>query len=780
MGDELKDAGLDRSRDTGLLETLLENTPDYVYFKDKERRYVRASRPFETLLGRTQDEIVGQRDEDLFPQEVAMEGANDDLRVIEEGAALVNKLEGTEDPSGKMVWVLTTKVPWHDVDGNIQGLFGISRDITDHVMAEDSFKAETEMTNAALDAQLDTFFVFEPGTGRAVRWNRAFREVSGYTDEEISELPAPASYYSPEDLERANAFMTYVMEHEYGTIELQLICKDGNRIPTEYRVSVLRDENDDPRYLISIGRDISERKQSNEALRVQRERLARFMDSATDSFHLLDSELRLIDINERALSRIREVDNRVRSKESVVGRSLLDIYPFLRGSDEEARLRKVLKTKQPDNYDTFAEHPVHGTVYMAVKIFMVDEGLGLIATDISDRKHAEEQRLDLERQVQHSQKLESLGVLAGGIAHDFNNILVSIRGYADLALQELSAGAAERDYIEEVIVGAQRATELANQMLAYSGKGPSEVQPIDLNEIVEEMAGLLQVSTSKKSVLKYDLADNLPAIDGDSTQVRQVIMNLITNASESIGDESGVITVSTSMARHHGAETADGAVAQTESDCVCLEVSDTGCGMDEATRQKMFEPFYTTKFAGRGLGMAAVYGIVRGHGGSIDVRSEVDEGTSIKVLFPVSASRASEESESSSSDLPTEDSWTGTGTALVVDDEESVRKLAKTMIELMGFEVLEAADGHEAIEVFQGNLDTVRFVILDLTMPRMDGEECFHALCKLKSDVRVILSSGYSEQEITERLADLSIRGFIQKPYGFDTMKAKIREALAD
>ena len=180
---------------------------------------------------------------------------------------------------------------------------------THNTELESALRAETVFTNAALDAQLDTFFVFEPGTGKAVRWNRAFREVSGYTDEEIGELPAPASYYSPEDLERANAFMSEVMKDEYGTIELHLICKDGSTIPTEYRVSLLRDENGDPRYMISIGRDITDRRRSDEALRVQRERLARFMDSATESFHLLDSDLRIIDINEAALARIREVDN---------------------------------------------------------------------------------------------------------------------------------------------------------------------------------------------------------------------------------------------------------------------------------------------------------------------------------------------------------------------------------------------------------------------------------------------------------------------------------------
>ena len=645
----------------------------------------------------------------------------------------------------------------------------------------EALQAETEFTNAALDAQLDTFFVFEIGSRKAIRWNSAFREISGYTDEEISQLTAPDSYYSPEDLERANSFITEVMTQGSGTIELQLICKDGSKIPTEYRVSILRDHDDEPRYIISIGRDISELRRADRALRVQRERLARFMDSATDSFHLLDSDLRVIEINETALARIREVESKVQGKEDIVGRSLLDIYPFLRGSSEEARFRRVLSTRKPLAYDSSAEHPVRGKVHMSVKLFMVGDDLGLIATDISHRAQAEEERLDLERRVQHAQKLESLGVLAGGIAHDFNNILVSIRGYADLALQELPAGAAARNHVEEIIVGARRAKDLASQMLAYSGKGQFELQLIDLSEFVKEMANLLQVSTSKKAVLRYDFADDLPSIEGDTTQVRQVIMNLITNASEAIGDEGGVINVATGRTLRDSGDIAGGQPAESglQRDYVYLQVTDSGCGMDEATREKMFEPFFTTKFAGRGLGMAAVHGIVRGHGGSIEVRTQPGEGTTVKVLFPADRKQAIE-TRGSNDDAEEQEQWRGTGTALVVDDEESVRGLAKTMINLIGFQVLEAADGREAIEIFRESLGAIRFVILDLTMPHMDGEECLRELRALKSDIPVILSSGYSEQEISGRFASLGIDGFIQKPYGFETMRSKIRSAIED
>ena len=785
MTDDLKNAERDRSSGTGdiagtdprLLETLLAKSPDFVFFKDLDRRYVRVSRAFEDLLGRTENEILGKRDEDLFPPQVASEGAEDDRQVIDDGIPLVNRLEGAEDADGNMVWVLTTKTPWQDADGTVLGLFGIARDITDRVVAEDALRDETDFTRAALDAQLDTFFVFEFGTGRAVRWNRAFREVSGYTEREIAELPAPDSYYSSADLERAKAFIPEVVKRGSGMIELQLICKDGTRIPTEYKVSVLNDDNGEPRYIISIGRDVSERRRADRALRVHRERLARFMDSATDSFHLVDSDLCVIEINETALARIREAVDEVRVKEDVIGRSLLDIYPFLRGGSEEARFREVLRTGEPLTWDYSAEHPKRGTVHMTTQLFMVGDDLGLIATDISDRKQAEEERLSLERQVQQSQKLESLGVLAGGIAHDFNNILVPILGYADLALTEMAAGAPGRDRIEGIILGARRAKDLIAQMLAYSGKGSFELQPVDLNQFVREMVDLLRVSVSKKCALKYDFAERLPEIEGDTAQVRQIIMNLIINASEAMGDGDGVITIATGATQQTDAFDDQLTEPVCESGYVYLEVTDTGCGMDDATHAKMFEPFFSTKFTGRGLGMSAVQGIVRRHRGAIEVKTKTGAGTTVRVLFP--ADHEQRERTANGDAAETEDkAWHGSGTVLVVDDERPVRALASTMLELMGFEVLEAEDGREAIRVFRDNLETVRAVLLDLTMPRMDGEECYAALRELKSDVRVILSSGYSEHEILDRFSGLGIRGFIQKPYDVATMRSKIREVL--
>lgn len=388
--------------------------------------------------------------------------------------------------------------------------------------------------------------------------------------------------------------------------------------------------------------------------------------------------------------------------------------------------------------------------------------LGL-ARDITERKQAEAERSKLDAQVQEAQRLESLGVLAGGIAHDFNNLLMVILGNVDLALQDLSGVAPVRTSIEEIERAAHRAAELCKQMLTYSGHGHREIRPLKLSELVEEMTHMLEVSVSKKAVLRYDLCSDLPLIEADASQLRQVIMSLVTNASEAIGDHSGVISVRTGTMLCDGPYLADSWVGDRhpEGAYAFLEVSDTGCGMDEETRKKAFDPFFSTKFMGRGLGLAAVLGIVRSHSGAIKVYSERNIGTTFKVLFPAAVSQFEAKVEA----VRPRSAWKGAGTILLVDDEEAIRILGKRMLERLGFEVITASDGREALDVFEKMHERIQCVVLDLTMPHMDGEEAFREMRRVKKDVTVVLASGYSEQDISERFVGKGLAGFVQKPY---------------
>lgn len=396
--------------------------------------------------------------------------------------------------------------------------------------------------------------------------------------------------------------------------------------------------------------------------------------------------------------------------------------------------------------------------------------------DITERRRAEEERKKLEAQVQHVQKLESLGVLAGGIAHDFNNLLVSILGNAGLALMELAPEAPARGTVEKIEAAALRTAELTKQLLAYSGKGRFQIQPINLSVMVEEMLHLLGVSISKKAHLRTRLAENLPSVEADVAQIQQVVMNLITNASEALGDRTGDIVVCTGTVNADRAYLSESVLDEQlpEGVYVFLEVSDTGCGMDKETQKKIFDPFFTTKFAGRGLGLAAVLGIIRGHGGSIKIYSEPGSGTAFKVLLPTSDKPASA--------LPTAEdhsAWKGNGTVLIIDDDEAVLGVAGRILEMKGFRILTAKDGRSGVEVFRARSGDITAVLLDMTMPDLSGEEVFRKIRSIRPDTKIILSSGYNEQETINRFSGKGLAGFVQKPYQPARLIEVVRAVLA-
>ena len=399
-----------------------------------------------------------------------------------------------------------------------------------------------------------------------------------------------------------------------------------------------------------------------------------------------------------------------------------------------------------------------------------------IVSDITEHKRIEEEKRNLEHQVQRVQKLESLGVLAGGIAHDFNNLLMVVLGHAEIAVKEIPPTSAIRENLAEITTAAQRAADLSQQMLAYAGRSTFALERVELHELVEKMAHLLQTAIPKTAVLTLHLERGLPPIEADPGQIRQIVMNLVINASEAIGDRSGVITVSVGAARCD-----EEYLRKTELHdhvapgmYVHLEVSDTGHGMDAETRSRIFEPFFTTRFTGRGLGLAAVLGIVRSHKGALKVNTEPGKGTTFKVLFPAQEEAAKGTRTNTSSSAPQAD-WRGTGTILLVDDEESLVALGARMLEHLGFTVLTAADGLQAVELYRGRGKEIDLVLMDLTMPHMDGAEAFGELRRLNPDVRVVVASGYSHEDVVSSFAGRDIDGILQKPYTI----ARLRETLS-
>lgn len=396
-------------------------------------------------------------------------------------------------------------------------------------------------------------------------------------------------------------------------------------------------------------------------------------------------------------------------------------------------------------------------------------------TTAAVRTRDRERRID--EQMREAQRLESLGVLAGGIAHDFNNILVSVLGFAELGEMRLPEDSPVRPMLAEIQAGAKQAAHLCRQMLAYAGKGQFLLEELSVNQLVSELMPLIQASIAKNATLKTNLQFNLPHIRADRSQINQVIMNLITNASEALGGEDGSITLATGqMLCERGFLREQWACEDpSEGHYVYISVADTGCGMDPATLNRMCDPFFTTKFMGRGLGMAAVLGIVRAHNGAIRGESQEGRGAEIRILMPASGAAGEE--------VPAPEERvceTKTGlTALIVDDENSVRVYLRAALESLDFSVIEACEGREAVEIYRRRGSEIDIVILDMTMPVMGGEEAFRVMRTIDPEVRVILSSGYDEQNATSRFAGQGLTGFLQKPYSLAALRRAIDMATS-
>ena len=448
-----------------------------------------------------------------------------------------------------------------------------------------------------------------------------------------------------------------------------------------------------------------------------------------------------------------------------------------------ADVAKVLHGAPTESFETAimsrngAEHLLIWNVTRMVGVG--GEPIGVIASgqDITGLKRLEAERRALEAKVQHAQKLESLGVLAGGIAHDFNTLLVGILGNASLALMDLPDESPLREIVADIETTALRAADLTKQMLAYSGKGRFVVHAVDVNALVREMAQLLQTVISKRAALRFAFEPSLPCIDADATQLRQIVMNLITNASDAIGANDGVITLRTGLrqASHEYLRSSYVDDELPEGRYAFIEVEDSGCGMDAETIDRIFDPFFSTKFTGRGLGLAATLGIVRGHHGTIKVESTPGRGTLFTILLPCPATPSAGIQDVA---VTRRERFRGSGAVLVVDDDETVRLVAQHMLERSGFTVLTARDGSEGVSTFAAKRDHISLVLLDLTMPSLGGEEAFRAMRQMRPDVRVVLMSGYSRHELAARYGAEGLAGFIQKPFRLEELESCLTSAL--
>ena len=526
--------------------------------------------------------------------------------------------------------------------------------------------------------------------------------------------------------------------------------------------------------------EIADRRTAAEALRQSEERFRMIFNSVNDAIFIHDAETgAILDVNQRMCELYGYTREEVLKLKNVQALSSgCDGYDYAHA----AEYLRAAAAGQPKVFPWQARHR-SGTLFwveVSMRRAEINGQARILVTvrDITERKAEEESRHRLEQQMQQMQKLESLGVLAGGIAHDFNNILMVILGNADLALNTLPPTTPARSQLDDISTAARRAADLCSQMLAYAGKGKFQVKPVNLNGIITDITHLLKVSTFKKAALRFTLSHELPTIEADATQIGQIIMNLVINASEAIGDQTGIISISTGSMHCDQSYLASTLIEAEipEGEYVFLEVSDTGHGMSRETMSRIFDPFFTTKFTGRGLGLAAVLGIVRSHHGTMKVYSEVGKGTAFKVLFPAIQTAAPH-----AATIDTDANWKGSGTLLLVDDEESILRTGEQLLRHIGFNVITAVDGRDAMKkVMSTPAAGIDGVILDLNMPYMGGEETCRELRKLCPTLPVIISSGYCEDEVMQRFLGKGIAAVIHKPYRISELRRKLHQIFAN
>jgi PAS domain S-box-containing protein len=657
---------------------------------------------------------------------------------------------------GKRTPLDDSGAPIVDASGGVLGAVLIFRDITGRKQAETEIAQQARMLGQAYEPM----FAWDL-SGTINYWNNAAQALYGFSREEAvgrrsHELLRTEN---PIGMERLDAILAGA---GFWTGELFHTSKDGRRIQIETIMTVVADP-DGRRVVLETGRDITERKQAEDALAASESKLRALLDTASQGVVAVDESGSMVLVN----AKIEEMFGYTRDE--LLGQPLGILLPerFRMPHGEQVRhyFARPYTRVMGLGIDLWGRTKNGDEFPMEASLSCVEQGGSRLAmalvTDITERKQAEERFLQ-------AQRMESVGQLAAGVAHDFNNLLTGVIGSSSLALELVPPGDPVAELMEQVIKTGEQLAYLTRQMLAYSGKGRFVVESLNLSDLIQGLLPLVKTAIPKQIELRAELEPGLPPIEADKGQIQQIFTNLIINAAEAIGS-AGVITAKTGLQAIGDQKVADLAPGKY----VRLEVRDTGSGMDDATKAKIFEPFFSTKFVGRGLGLAAVSGIVRGHKGAIMVESAPGKGTAFTILLP-----ATEPVVPAPRVLARDANLIGSGTILVVDDEEIVRSVAKTALERYGYTVLLAENGLAAINVCKRHPGGIELVLLDLSMPIMGGEEALPQLRKIRPNVKIIATSGYSEAEMIRLFAGQQVSGFLQKPFTSARLAEDVKKAL--
>ncbi|MDZ7696909.1 MAG: PAS domain S-box protein [Deltaproteobacteria bacterium] len=765
------EAALRQSRDD--LRLFVDSTPDLCFLKDRDGRYLMVNAANAAFFGKAESEILGKTDVELMPEDAAKKCMATDTQAME-GRRKVIGLETVGESTYE-----TRKIPVIR-DSEVIGVAGIIRDVTEQKRAEDALESERAFLTTVINT-IEEAIVICDEEGRLIRFNESARRLHG-----LPEKPIPPDQWAWHyDLYRMDGITPLPTE------EIPLFrALQGEHVQNAEIVVAPR--NSGPRYLVCNGRamrdgenrilgavvamhDITERKAAEAALKRSEENYRSVFDSANDALFIHDIETgRIISVNQKMCEMYGY------SKEEAAELGVEDISegkPPYTQADALKWIHKAVDGK-PQLFEWRAKDKTGRLFWVEVNLKRAVIGgehrLLAIVRDIGERKRAEAERERLQARLSQAQKMESIGTLAGGIAHNFNNILMGIQGRASLMKFNRDPSHSEYEHIEGVEEYVKSAVELTRDLLGFARGGKYEVKPTNLNALIQHENEVFG-RTKKEIQIQGKYEKDLWSAEVDKGQIRQALLNLYINAWQAM-PAGGELYIQTENVQLAPAETQTFGVPPGRY--VKISVTDTGTGMDEATREKIFDPFFSTKDTGQGsgLGLASVYGIIKNHNGFINVYSEKGEGTTFTIFLPASEKDISEKFP----EPPQKDIQYGKGTILLVDDEDMVIEVAKQMLETLGYRVLIARNGREALNIYAKQNHQIDLVILDMIMPGMGGGDVHDRMREINESVNVVLSSGYSINGQAQEIIDRGCSGFIQKPFSLNDLSIKVGKVLKE
>jgi len=741
-----------------MLQLVMDNIPQFIFWKDINCVYLGCNQNFARVAGLgNPEDIVGKTDFDLpWRGEEAELFRKCDRQVMDTNTPEFHIIESQLQADGKQAWVDTNKIPLRDAEGNVVGILGAYEDITDRKQAEEALRESEDKYRGLFNNAQVGLFRTRINDGKILECNERLAKMFGYESREacLADFVASGHYLDPGTRERMLAEIR--AKGEINNFEARLSRRDGSVIWVRYSSRIYPKKG----CIEGVATDITEEKHIEAALLQAKEDWENTFDAITDMVMLLDNRHRIIRVN-KAVAEALKV-----TKDSLVDKKCYEVFHRQSHPIRNCPLVETMKTLEPQTVE-IADPDLGGTFICSTSPVLDREGkltgYTHVLKDITESKR-------LEAQFQEAQRLEAVGTLAGGIAHDFNNLLMGIQGRASLMLMDIDSDHPHFAHVSGIEEAVKRGAHLTKQLLGFARGGKYEVRPTGLNELIEKSSEML--GRAKKEIkIHRKYQKDIWTVEIDRGQIEQVLVNLYVNAWQAM-PEGGDLYLETKNVRLDENNTR--AFDLKPGHYVKISMTDTGVGMDEGTRQRVFEPFFTTKElgVGTGLGLASAYGIIKNHGGMIEVHSRLGRGATFNIYLPASEKEITQDKEC------LEEMLKGTETVLLVDDEDMIIEVGKEMLTALGYTVVEAENGKQAIALYREKKDKIDMVVLDLIMPDMGGGEVYDRLKEMNPKIRVLLSSGYSMDDRAKEIIERGCDGFIQKPFSVKELSGKLREIL--